>query len=232
MAGFDAVDVQAVIPQQAITVQLADAVESELFLTIDRVFVRHIADQRLANQRHVARRAVLAVSVEAVNGLEMGVFQAEGVDVVVHQADEGILAAGDIVGHRHAGIVTGLQVDTADQLGNRHLHPRLEEHQGRAFEYRVAGGPGVVADGDQIGLFEFARFHRLTNNIAGHHFGQTGRVAAGVGVVFSQHLARIVIDKDPGFGVNLRGAWDHRFDIQVIGAGSGGERCNGERRDE
>ena len=76
----------------------------------------------------------------------------------------------------------------------------------------------IVADGDQIGLFEFARFHRLTDNIAGHHFGQTGRVAAGVGIVFSQYLARVVIDKDPGFGVNLRGARDHRFDIQVIGA--------------
>ena len=162
----------------------------------------------------------------------MGVFQAQSVYVVVHQADEGVLAAGDVVGHRHAGIVTGLQVNTTDQLRNRHLHARLEEHQRRAFENRVAGGPGIVADGDQIGLFEFARFHRLTDNIAGHHFGQTGRVAAGVGIVFSQYLARVVIDKDPGFGVNLRGAWDHRFDIQVIGAGSGGERCNGERRDE
>ena len=46
MAGFDAVDVQAVIPQQAVTVQLADAVESELFLTIDGVLVRYVADQR------------------------------------------------------------------------------------------------------------------------------------------------------------------------------------------
>ena len=162
----------------------------------------------------------------------MGVFQAQGVNIVVHQADEGVLATGNIVGHGHAGIVTRLQVDTPDQLRNRNLHPRLEEHQRRAFENRVAGGPGIVADSDQIGLFEFTRFHRLTDDIAGHHFGQTGRVATGVGVIFRQHFAGVVINKHPGFGVNLRGAWDHRFDIQVIGAGSGGERCNGERRDE
>ena len=116
MAGFDTVNIQAVVPQQTITVQLTDAVKGELFFFIDGVFVRHVADQRLANHRHIACGTVLTISIQAMYGLEVGVFQAKRVDVAVHQANESILAAGDVVGHRHAGIVTRLQVNPADQL--------------------------------------------------------------------------------------------------------------------
>ena len=189
MAGFNPVDVQAVIPQQPVAVELTNTVEGKLFFFIDGVFIRDIADQRLADKRHVARGAELTIGIQAVYGLEVGVFQTKGVNVVVHQADEGILAAGDVVGHRHAGVVAGLQVDAADQLRNRHLHTRFKEHQRGAFKDRVAGRPRVVTHGDQIGLFKLARFHGLTNHVAGHHFGQARRVAAGVGVVFCQDFA-------------------------------------------
>ena len=188
MASFNAVYVQAVIPQQAVTVGLTDAVKGKFLLFIDRVFVRHVADQRLANQRHVARRAVLAVSVQTVHGLEMGIFQAQRGNVAVHQAHKRVLASRNVVGHRHAGVVAGLQVNAADQLGDRHLHAWLQEHQGRAFEDRIAGGPGVVANGHQIGLFKFTCFHRLADDVAGHHFSQARRIAARVSVLLRQHF--------------------------------------------
>ena len=217
MTGFDAVNVQAVIPQQAVTVGLTDTVEGELFLFIDRVLIRNIADQRLTNQRHVTCRAVLTVCVQAVYGLEMAVFQTQRVHVAVHQAYEGILATGGEIGHRYAGIVTRLQVDTANQLGNRNLHTRLQEHQRGTLKDRVPGCPRIVTDGDQIRFFEFTCLHRLADNVAGHHFGQAGRVTAGIGILFCQHFARVVIDQDVGFRVDLRNARDHGLDIQVIG---------------
>ena len=129
MASFDAVDVQAVVPQQAVTVGLTNAVEGELFLFVDRVLVWHIADQRLTDQRHVTRGAVLTLGVQAVNGLEVAVFQAQGGDVAVHQAHKRVLAARCKIGHGHAGVVTGLQVDATDKLRDRNLHAWLQEHQ-------------------------------------------------------------------------------------------------------
>ena len=106
MAGFDAVHVQAGIPQQTVTVHLADIVEGELFFFINRVFVRHVADQRLADQRHIACGAVLTLCVQAVYRLEVGVLQAQLADVGVHQVNECVLAAGHVVGHGHTGVVT------------------------------------------------------------------------------------------------------------------------------
>ncbi len=130
MPGFDAVNVQAVIPQQAVTVGLTDTVKGKFFLFIDGVFVRYVTDQRLANQRHITRRGVLTVSIQAVYGLEVAVFQTQCGNVAVHQANKSVLAARCKVCHRHAGIVPGLEVNTTDQLGDGNLHAGFQEHQG------------------------------------------------------------------------------------------------------
>ncbi|MNQ96253.1 hypothetical protein D3C85_1118490 [compost metagenome] len=151
-----------------------------------------------------------------MNGLEVAILQAQRGNVAVHQANKGVLATGGEIGHCHTGIVTGLQVDTADQLRNRHLHAWFQEHQGRSLEHRVAGGPGIVTHGDQIGFFKFTGFHGLTDDVAGHHFCQACWITARVSVLFCQHFARVVIDQDVGFRINLRDARDHGLDIQVI----------------
>ena len=75
MAGFDAVNVHAGIPQQAVAVHLANIVKGEFFLFVDRVFIWYIADQRLTNQCHIACGAVLAIGIQTVNGLEVGVLK-------------------------------------------------------------------------------------------------------------------------------------------------------------
>ena len=43
---------------------------------MQRVFVRHVADQRTAQQRHVARRAVLPFRIQTVHRQEVGILQA------------------------------------------------------------------------------------------------------------------------------------------------------------
>ncbi len=63
---------------------------------------------------------------------------------------------------------------------------------------------------------DLARFDRLTNYVAGHHFGQAGRIATGVGVLLGQDFTRVVVDQHIGFGVDIRHARDHRFEVDVI----------------
>ncbi len=105
MAGLDAVDLQVGAPEQPVAIHLANMVEGKLFLFIQRILFRHVADQRLANQRHIARRAVLPFCIQPVHRHKVGVFQPERLNVVVHQADKGVLAAGDIVRQRDAGVI-------------------------------------------------------------------------------------------------------------------------------
>ncbi|MNE73186.1 hypothetical protein D3C80_1691830 [compost metagenome] len=113
-----------------------------------------------------------------------------------------------------------MQVDTTSQLGNRHAVARLEEHQRGAFEHRVAGGPGILTYGDHIVLANLAGFQRLADDVAGHHFGQAGRVAACVGVRFRQNFTGVVINQDVGLSINLRHTWDHGFNINVVCVGN------------
>ncbi len=159
----------------------------------------------------------MSVGVQAVYGLEVGIFQPQRVHIAVHQPDESILATGGEISHRHTGVIAGLQIDAAYQLRDRYLHSRLEEHQRGAFKYRIAGGPGVITDGNQVGFFKFTRFHCLSDDVTGHHLRQTSRVATFVGVLFRQNFAGVVVDQDVGFRIDLRNARDHSFDIQVIG---------------
>ncbi len=189
VTGFDAVHIQVGIPQQTVTVHLTDIIEGELFLFIDSILFRHVTDQRLTDQCHITRGAVLTFCVQTMNGLEVGILQTNRFDVVVHQVNERILAASDIVSHRNTGVITGLQHNPTGQLRNWHAVAWLQEHQRGAFEHRVAGRPGIRADGDHIVLMNFTRFNGLTNDIAGHHLGQTGRIAACISIFLCQHFA-------------------------------------------
>ncbi|MNN76456.1 hypothetical protein D3C81_1928380 [compost metagenome] len=125
-----------------------------------------------------------------------------------------------------------MQVDAAGQLGDRYAVAWLEEHQRRTLEYRVAGSPGVLPHGNHVFLADFTCFQRLADDVAGHHFGQTGWIAAGIGVHFRQNFTGVVINQDVGFRIDLRYPWDHGLDINVIGMRNGGctHRDNGAER--
>lgn len=61
---------------------------------------------------------MLARSVEAVDGFEMGVPQVQFFDILIHQGDKLRLAAGDIVGQRDAGVVTGVDNQPTAEVAN------------------------------------------------------------------------------------------------------------------
>ena len=48
--------------------------------------------------------------------------------LLVHHVGEGVLAAGDVLGHRDAGIVTGLDDDAFQQILQRHRGAFPHEH--------------------------------------------------------------------------------------------------------
>ncbi|MNE57552.1 hypothetical protein D3C80_1525230 [compost metagenome] len=170
---------------------------------MQRILIRHVADQRLAQQCHIARGAVLPFRIQAVHRQEMGILQAQRFGVVVHQANKRILTARDIISQRDAGIITRLNNDAFVQFHDRHLVARLDKHQRGAAQRRVAGCPGVLTHGHHILRFNLAGLDRLADHIAGHDLGQAGGVKTGVGIAFRQDFSAVVIHQHVGLGVNL-----------------------------
>lgn len=80
-------------------------------------------NNRPREHREVIGRTVLARSVEAVDGFEMGVSQVQFFDILIHQGDKLRLAAGDIVGQRDAGVVTGVDNQPAAEVANADAIP-------------------------------------------------------------------------------------------------------------
>ncbi len=76
-AGFQAIDVHGFIPQQTVTVLLGDPVPRQAFLAVHVVDVWFAMNNRPREHREVIGRTVLARSVEAVDGFEMGVPQVQ-----------------------------------------------------------------------------------------------------------------------------------------------------------
>nr|CGW95046.1 Uncharacterised protein [Salmonella enterica subsp. enterica serovar Typhi] len=57
-------------PQQAVAVWLTNIIKSKFFLFMNGVFVRHIVNQGLAEQRHIASGTELPWRIKAVYRLE------------------------------------------------------------------------------------------------------------------------------------------------------------------
>lgn len=77
VAGFQAIDVHGFIPQQTVTVLLGDPVPRQAFLAVHVVDVWFAMNNRPREHREIIGRTVLARSVEAVDGFEMGVPQVQ-----------------------------------------------------------------------------------------------------------------------------------------------------------
>ncbi len=131
--------------------------------------------------------------------------------ITIHQTNERILTAGHIIGQRDAGIIPRLNDYTFVQIGNRHLIPRLEEHDRGAAQRRVAGRPGVFADGNHVGELNFTGLQRLPHHVAGHDFGQAGWVEFFIRIAFCQHFAAGIVHQYPGARINRRSFWCRLF---------------------
>ena len=108
VAGFHTVHIQIGAPQQAVAVRLTDLIEGKFFLFMDNIFIRHISDQCLGQQRHIFGGTVLPFGIQSVNRFKMGICQANLFGVTVHLRNKGFLTARDIFRQRNTGIITGL----------------------------------------------------------------------------------------------------------------------------
>ncbi|MNE25603.1 hypothetical protein D3C80_1189360 [compost metagenome] len=206
VTGFNAVNVQVGAPQQTVAVNLADLVEGELFFFMQRIFIRHVADQCLTQQRHITCGTVLPFRIQPVHRQEVGILQAQRFGVVVHQADKRILATRDIIGQRDAGVVARLNDDAFVELHHWHLVARLDKHQRGATQRRVTGCPGIFTYGDHVFRLDLAGLDRLANHVAGHDLGQAGGIEPGIGIALRQNFAAVVIHQHKSFGIDLRGS--------------------------
>ncbi len=194
MAGFNPIHLQIAAPEQTVAVHLTNIVKGKLFFLVQGVLFRHIPNQRLPNQRHVPRGAVLSVGIQTMHRHKVGVFQAKRFHIVIHQTDKGILTAGNIVCQRDAGIVPGLDHNPFVQLMHRDTIAGLQKHQRRAPQFRIAGSPGILPHCYHVVRFNFAGFDCLANHIAGHHFCQAGGIESLIGIGFGQHFAAGVVN--------------------------------------
>ncbi len=83
---------------------------------------------------------------------EVTALEAHFLGRAVHQRGKGFLAAGQVLGQRHGGVVAGLHDHALQQVFHRDLLADLDEHA------RARGAPGLFADGDHVGQLDMAGF--------------------------------------------------------------------------
>ena len=106
--------------------------------------------------------------------------------------------------HGDTSIVTRLDDDTFIQVIHADLFTHFDKHLRGVI---VVFSPGILTDGNHISWFDTTGFQFLTNDIRGHHFGQTGWWQALFGVFTDQDLATVVVHQQMRFCGNLWWAW-------------------------
>lgn len=142
---------------------------------------------------------------EAVGVLELGVGHAEGAGSGGHALGECFLAAGDVTGESHGGVVGAFDHDDFEEFATGVLFTGFEVELG-GFDAAVGG-----LDGDD--LVEATGFH---DEEGGHEFLRAGDGARRVGVFRGEDATGHGIDDDGAFGMD-------------DGWGSFGERGIGKR---
>ena len=197
MAGLQAVD-GLVAPQQQVAVRLLDVVPEELLLRIDRIVRRVLVNDRARQLGHVGGRRVV-LGMRQPGGIhEMGVVHTQALGSRVHQVREGLLAAGDMLGQRYAGIVAGLDDHAMQQVAHRDLAVDLDEHA------RAARAPGLFAHSDHVAVADLPLLDFQGGDVGGHQLRQARRRQALVAIVFHQHVAAGGIHQQIGLGGQLR----------------------------
>ena len=139
---------------------------------------------------------------------EGGVGHAQLGGPLVHPLHEGLLAAGDVLGQSHGGVIARHHRHRLDELLHAHLLPLLQVDLGAPH----GGGPG--GDGDRVGQGDAALVQGLHRQQQGHDLGDAGRFPLVVGALLTQHRARLLFHQDGGGRLHLGGAG---------GQGGGGE---------
>ena len=148
--------------------------------------------------------------------------------VAVHPLGECALAAGDVFCQCHAGVVTRLDNDAAQQVFHGDRGADFHKHAG------AAGTPGVFTDRDFLLLGEVALLDFRKGDVGGHQLGDAGGFDTHVRVASGQLLAAVEVDQQEARGVEVgrlrrrHGRQDHRAVNQGDEAGDdGGEQESG-----
>ncbi len=219
MAGLETVD-GGVAPQQTIAVVLGDAIEGELPLRVPVIVLGEFLDQVAGQNGDVPGRGVVLLMGPAITVDEVRSRHPQFPGIAIHQAGEGVLAAGYVLGQGHAGIVARLHDQALQQGLHAHLRAYLDEHA------RALGAPGLLAHPDHVIQGQLTALELLEHGIGGHDLGDTGRLHTFVDFVFRQYLAAVEILQQVGLRANGRGL-GHR---QGSGRGLAGQQQAGEKR--
>ena len=137
---------------------------------------------------------------QAFRVLVARVLHAERLGLLVHEFDEMLDRAAHAFGQRHGGVVARLHDQALDQVFDRHLHLRVDEHA------RAGHLPGARADrqgllqGDLLGL------ERVEHQVGRHQLGQRGRLDRAVDVLLRQHLVGRDVEQQVAARRDLRAA--------------------------
>jgi hypothetical protein len=111
--------------------------------------------------------------------------------LLVHKLGKGLLGAGQAFGEHDAGIVAGLDDDTAQQVLDADFRADLDEH------LRAAHTPGLLADGQLVLERQPPILQGLEDQVDGHDLAHGCGRHGVMGVLLEQH--------GPGLGVHQQG---------------------------
>ena len=131
---------------------------------------------------------------------EVGVLHTQCLGMAVHQGGEAVLAAGDMFGQGHAGIVSRLHDHPHQHLLDRDLGSWLQEHPGGPH----ALAPGVVTHRDHVLQTQVARFELLEDHKGRHDFSDAGRLHFAVRLLLCKRFAAEIVNQEVGLGVDRR----------------------------
>ena len=128
---------------------------------------------------------------------------AERFRFLVHQVDERVFAAADVLGHRDGRVVTRLDDHAAQQILEFHRGAFADEHR-RLLLFRRRVFPRVHADRHVVGEMDAARLDFARRDVARHDLRQARRRHALVDVLLGEHVTGVVVDQDVGARIDLR----------------------------
>ena len=118
----------------------------------------------------------------------------------VHPLYEALLAAGNVLGQGHGGVVARHHRHRLEHIMDGHLLPFLQ------VDLRPAHGGRPGGNRDHILHLEAPVVDGLHHQQQGHDLGNAGRLQLVVGILFVKHRAGLLLHQDGGTGFHRRTA--------------------------
>ncbi len=176
MPRFQPVHVHGFIPQQTVAVLLSDPVPGKALFTVHMVKLRLAVDDGPGEDGQIVGRTVLARRIQPVDGFKVRVAQVQLLHIVIHHLHKLRLAARHVIGQRHAGVVPGINNQTAAQIAYGDTIALFQEHERRSVKNRVPFGPRITPDGDNVVRRDTMAVNGPVHHIARHQLGQARRI--------------------------------------------------------